>query len=130
MKRSSHERPLLLSELPDSHKALQSGRHFIETEEGVVFEMRVCTGSRQLSGHEMMQASVKNLQRGRPPNAINLRKEHNEIMILIPGQHRKDINVAEQGYYHHGQLRSRSFREVVEQVLEVYAPKSLSGPRI
>jgi hypothetical protein len=128
MKRTSYERPLSLSELPDSHKALQSGRHFIETEEGVVFEIRVTIGTRQLSGTEMMRASVKNLQQGRPPNAINLRKELNEIMILLPGQHRKDINVAEQGYYHHGSVSSRSFREVVERTVSMYLPKSTPAP--
>lgn len=94
---------------------------------GVVFELRVDVGTRQLSGTEIMRASIKNIQHGRPPNAVNLRTERNEIMILLPGLHRKDVKVAEQGYYYHGQINSRSFREVVAQVVETYLPKP-SGP--
>lgn len=127
MRRTSHDRPLPLNELPDSHKAMQSGRYFVEAEGGVVFELRVDLGTRQLSGTEMMRASIKNLQHGRPANAINLRTERNEIMVLLPGQHRKDINVAEQGYYYHGQLHSRSLKEVIGQVVEAYSPKP-AGP--
>jgi hypothetical protein len=106
---------------------MQSGRYFVEAEGGVVFELRVDLGTRQLSGTEMMRASIKNLQHGRPANAINLRTERNEIMVLLPGQHRKDINVAEQGYYYHGQLHSRSLKEVIGQVVEAYSPKP-AGP--
>ncbi len=127
MRRTSHDRPLPLDELPDSHKALQSGRHFIEAEGGVVFELRVDLGTRQLSGTEMMRASIKNLQQGRPANAINLRTARNEILVLLPGQHRKDINVAEQGYYYHGQMSSRSLKDVISQVVEAYSPKPF-GP--
>lgn len=129
MRRTSHQHPLPLDELPDSHKAMQSGRHFIESEGGVVFELRVDVGTRQLSGTEMMRASFRNLQHGRPANAINLRTEQNEIMILLPGQHRKDIKVAEQGYYYHGQMHSRSLKEVVALVVEAYSPKP-SGPTL
>ena len=124
--RNSHERPLPIDKLPDSHKAMSNGRHFVETEEGVVFELRVSMGTRALSGSEMMRASIKNLQLGRPPNAIDLRVERNEIMVLLPGQHRKDVNVAEQGYYCHGRVSSRSFREAVKKIVELYIPKPSS----
>jgi hypothetical protein len=129
MRNTSHDRPLPLDELPDSHKALHSGRYFIEAEGGVVFELRVEVGTRQLSGTELMRASIRNIQHGRPPNAVNLRTDRNEIMILMPGQHRKDIKVAEQGYYYHGQMHSRSLKEIVAQVVEAFSPKA-SGPSL
>ncbi|TLX16285.1 hypothetical protein [Rhizobium sp. MHM7A] len=129
MRRTSHQHPLPLDELPDSHKAMQSGRYFIEAEGGVVFELRVDVGTRQLSGTEIMRASIRNLQHGRPASAVNLRTERNEIMILLPGQHRKDVKVAEQGYYYHGQMHSRSLKKVIALVVEAYSPKP-SGPKL
>ena len=129
MRRTTHDRPLPLDELPDSHKALQSGRYYVEAEGGVVFELRVDVGTRQLSGTEMMRASIKNLQMGRAANVINLRVPRNEIMILLPGQHRKDVTVAEQGYYHHGQISSRSLKDVIAQVVEAYSPRP-PGPAL
>lgn len=129
MNRTSRHRPLPIDQLPDSHRQL-SGRYQVETEGGVLFELSVHVGTRARTGTELMRASIHNLQRGRPGGMVDMRVEHQEIMVLFPGQHRKDIRITQQGSYTSGQLASRSFRDVVQQLANLYTPKSdASGPK-
>jgi hypothetical protein len=110
------------SDLPDRHDMMPQGRYDGVTDDGVKFTLSIQETTRQMTGNEMMKATIAARTRGRPgPNT--LRVPETNICIIIDRQGRKDIRDNGTGFYHHGRVGSRNFREAVEQMISYYVPK-------
>lgn len=114
------------SELPVNHRDMLGGRYRGATDDDVKFELVIHSYSRPLRGNEIAKATIDAMRRGRPGPSF-ARVDETEIYLLIDRQSRRDIKV-ENGYYHYGQIGSRSFKDVVEKIIEYYRPRPAHAP--
>lgn len=116
--------PITIDTLPNSHERMR-GTYSGETDDGLSFQIYVNSGQRRASGQQMMQT----LARGRPLSHSDLYVKYDEIYILIGNQHRKDIRVNQNGSYGYGNIHGRTFKDIVVNMLEAFAPKPTIAPQ-
>lgn len=117
-----HGQPITIERLPRSHKELK-GLYAGETATGCPFEIYVLSGQRRASGNDLVRAQVRSMTTGRPMTNSDLYVPHDEIYVIIGNHHRKDIRINLNGTYAYGSIFGRTFREVVENMIEAFAPK-------
>lgn len=114
--------PISIDRLPRTHKDL-NGYYTGETDDGCPFAIYVHSGTRRANGHEIMQAQIKSMSRGRPMPSADLYKPHEEIYIIVGRRNRMDIRQNPNGTYFYGQVFGRTFDEVVVNLIAAYGPK-------
>jgi hypothetical protein len=127
--------PITIDTLPNSHERMR-GTYSGETDDGCRFEIYVNSGPRRAGGNDLMRAHIRSLSQGRPMSNSDFLVHQDEIYILIGRQHRKDIKINPNGTYGHGSIHGRTFRDIVENMIRAFAPKTssktdedgLSGP--
>lgn len=117
-----HGQPITIETLPDSHRNLR-GTYSGETDDGCPFQIYVNSGQRRAGGNDLMRAHIRSLSQGRPMAGSDLYVQHDEIYILIGRQHRKDIRINPNGTYGHGNIHGRTFKDIVVNMIGVFAPK-------
>lgn len=114
--------PITIETLPESHRELR-GIYAGVTDDGCPFQIYVNSGQRRAGGNDLMRAHIKSLQRGRPMTDSDLYVQHDDIYILIGRQQRKDIRINPNGTYGHGNIHGRTFKDIVVNMIGVFAPK-------
>ena len=122
-----HGQRIAIEDLPASHRQMR-GLYAGETDSGCPFQIYVYSGTRQASGNEMMKAHIHAMSRGRPMLPSDMRVSHEEVYVIVGNHHRKDIRINPNGSYSHGSLHGRTFREIVESMIETSGPRPKPAP--
>lgn len=117
-----HGHPITIETLPNNHRELR-GAYSGETDDGCPFQIYVNSGQRRAGGNDLMRAQIRSLTRGRPMADSDLYVQHDEIYILIGRHHRKDIKLNVNGSYGHGAIYGRTFKDIVVNMINTFAPK-------